>query len=161
MIAALKATGYVGNYNTTDITMDGYDVRVSRPVFKMPGGDVQLGLGTDYRRTSYSQLPNAAVAHAEILFDDDQPSFNLNRKNIGGFAELSMPISKQIEVNAAARYDAFTGVTDSLNQKTTGDEQSAGTYKLSARFQPSNSMMFRAAWVQALRHHPCLLLRNH
>ncbi len=146
MITALKDTQFTGTYNTTDIKMHGIDGRASREVFKLGGGSAQLGIGADYRQTSYTQRANQAVAHAEILFDDPQPEFDLKRSNAGAYAELLMPFSKQIEITTSARYDSISKITDGLNGVTTGNDQSAGTYKVSARYQPQKSMLFRAAF---------------
>jgi iron complex outermembrane receptor protein len=146
MIDALKATQFVGNYNTTNIKMNSVDAHGSREVFKLGGGMAQLGIGGDLRQSKYKQTANQAVAHSEILFDSDQPEFDLSRPSKGAFAELLMPISKQLEVTGAVRYDSVGKVTDGLSNQTFGTDQSAGTYKLSARFQPASNLMFRAAY---------------
>ena len=146
MIAALKGTQFSGVYNTTDIKMHGIDGRASRELFKLGGGNAQIGVGADYRTTSYTQKANPAVANAEILFDDPQPEFDMKRANSGAFAELLMPVNKQLEVTTSLRYDTVSKITDSLNGVVTGNDQSASTYKVSARFQPQKSMLFRGAY---------------
>ena len=146
MIAALKGTQFSGVYNTTDIKMHGIDGRASRELFKLGGGNAQIGVGADYRTTSYTQKANPAVANAEILFDDPQPEFDMKRANSGAFAELLMPVNKQLEVTTSLRYDTVSKITDSLNGVVTGNDQSASTYKVSARFQAQKSMLFRGAY---------------
>lgn len=146
MVNALKATQYAGNYNTTSIKMNGLDARASRELFSLPGGAAQLGVGGDYRQAKYSQYANNSVSHSEILFDDDQPVFDLSRSNVGGFAEIVMPVSKMLELTGALRYDTYSSVTDSLNSQIFGTAQGASTYKMSARFQPANHLLFRAAY---------------
>lgn len=146
MVSALNATGYSGNYNTTDIKMSGFDARGSRELFKLDGGAAQLGVGVDYRKTSYTQSANQAVAHSEILFDDDQPEFDLSRQNAGAYAELLMPFSKQLEMTTSLRYDSVSKVEDSMNKKSAGEDQSASTFKISGRYQPSKEVLFRAAY---------------
>jgi iron complex outermembrane receptor protein len=146
MISALKDTQFSGTYNTTEIKLHGIDGRASREVFKLGGGNAQLGIGADYRTTSFTQKANPAVANAEILFDDPQPEYDLKRSNSGTFAELLMPFSKQLEVTTSVRYDSVSKITDSLQGVSTGSDQSASTYKLSARYQPQKSMLFRAAY---------------
>ena len=146
MIDALKATQFTGNYNTTAIKMNGIDAHGSREVFKLDGGMAQLGVGADYRISKYAQYANPAVAHSEILFDSDQPSFDLSRSSAGAFAELLMPVTKQVEITGAVRYDTVGKVSDGLSNQTFGSDQSASTYKLSARYQPASNLMFRAAY---------------
>ncbi len=146
MVAALNATGYVGNYNSVVIKMNGWDGRGSRELFAVGGGKAAIAVGADWRETKYTQSGNPAVSHSEILFDSDQDSFDLKRENMGAFSELVVPLTKQLEVNAAVRYDKITGVKDSIAKKTFGSDQSASTYKVSARFQPTKTMLFRAAY---------------
>jgi iron complex outermembrane receptor protein len=146
MVAALNATGYVGNYSNTVIKMTGWDGRGSRELFATGGGKAAIAIGADWRETQYTQSGNPAVSHAEILFDDEQPSFDLKRQNMGAFSELVVPLTKELEVNGAVRYDRITGVDDSIGNKKYGETQSASTYKVSARYQPTKSMLFRAAY---------------
>jgi iron complex outermembrane receptor protein len=146
MVQALNATGYVGNYSNTVIKMTGWDGRGSRELFATGGGKAAIAVGADWRETKYTQSGNPAVSHSEILFDDDQPSFDLKRQNMGAFSELVVPLTKELEVNGAIRYDKITGVDDSISKQKFGGDQSASTYKVSARFQPTKTMLFRAAY---------------
>ncbi len=146
MVSALKATQYAGNYKNTEIEMKGADIRGSHDLFSMPAGTAQLGVGADFRTTSYSETPNPAVSHSEILFDDDQPSFDFRRHNAGAYAELLVPVIKDLEVTGSVRYDQISKLTDTLHSTTMGHNQSASTYKISARWQPTKSMLFRAAY---------------
>ncbi len=151
MIDALKATGFSGNYNTTTIEMKGADARASREMFSMAGGKASLGVGADFRTTSYSEIGNPAVSHSEILFDSDQPSFDYSRKNAGAYAEMLLPVIKNLDITGSLRYDTIGKIDDRLNNVTVGKNQHATTYKLSARFQPSKEMLFRAAYGTGFR----------
>lgn len=148
---ALRATGFVGNYNTTTIKMTGAQANASREVFTLAGGAAMLGLGADARKTSYTQKANPAVANAEILFDDPQTEYDMSRKSAGAFAELVMPVTRSFEVSAAARYDKVSGVD---NAKTGGDlglSQDASTFKLSAKFTPVKEWVTRASYGTGFR----------
>jgi iron complex outermembrane receptor protein len=146
MVQALKDTQYTGNYSNTEIEMKGIDARASRELFSMPAGKAQLGIGADFRTTSYSESGNPAVSHSEILFDSDIPSFAYNRKNAGTFAELLVPVIKNLDITGSVRYDSVSKIEDELNNVDVGKNQHATTYKISARFQPTKEMLFRAAY---------------
>lgn len=146
MVSALNATQYTGEYNTTDIKMTGFDARGSREVFKLGGGAAQLGIGGDYRTTRFTQTANKSVANAEILFDDPQPEYDMERKNYGAYAELLMPFSKKFELTTSLRYDTIGGVEDGMKRAKVGTENSASTYKVSGRYQPATNLLFRAAY---------------
>ncbi len=144
-LEALRKTGFVGTYNTTDIKMVGVDARASRELFKLGGGNASLGLGLDARRTSYKVAANPAVANAEILFDDPQPEYDLSRRNAGLFGELLMPITKELEITGGVRYDSVTGVEDGRSKTTFGSTQDATTFKLSGKFKPMSTLLFRGS----------------
>lgn len=145
MLSALNGTQFVGNYNTVDISMAGVDARASRPLFSMGGGDAMLGLGVEARKTGYKQTANPAVANAEILFDDPQPEFDLSRRSAGLFTELMLPITNKMELTGSVRYDRFSGVDDGRSGQSYGSNQSATTYKVHGRFQPSSALLLRGS----------------
>ncbi len=150
-LAALRGTQWIGTYNTTDIQMSGVDARASREVFKLGGGAAMLGLGADFRKTSYKVTANKEVANAEILFDDPQPEYDLNRKNAGVFAELVMPVIKGLELTAGARFDSISGVEDKIAKKSFGSTETATTYKLSGRYQLGKAAVFRGSYGTGFR----------
>ncbi len=150
-LAALNATQYTGNYNTTDIKMVGFDANAQRSLFKMAGGDAVVSLGADSRKTGYKVTANPAVANAEILFDDPQPEYDLSRTNAGIYAEMSLPFSKSIEGQVAARYDQISGVTDAAHNTKFGKTESAGTFKASAKWRATDSVLVRASYGTGFR----------
>ena len=151
MVQALKDTQYTGNYSTTEIEMKGVDARASRELFSLPAGKAQLGVGADFRTTSYSEKGDPAVSHSEILFDSDQSSFDFSRKNAGAYAELLVPVIKDLEVTGSLRYDSVSKIDDKLNNVDVGKNQHGTTYKVSARYQPTKQLLFRGAYGTGFR----------
>jgi iron complex outermembrane receptor protein len=150
-LAALNATQFKGTYNTTDIKMIGADLRGSREIFKIGSGAASLGLGADFRETGYKVTANPAVANAEILFDDPQPEYDLKRKSAGAFAELLVPLTQDLEVTGGARFDSISGVDDARSGKKFGSTQTASTFKLSSRYQPTKDMLVRGSYGTGFR----------
>lgn len=150
-LAALNATQFTGTYNTTDIKMIGADLRGSREIFKIGSGAASLGLGVDFRETGYKVTANPAVANAEILFDDPQPEYDLTRKSAGAFAELLIPVTKDLEVTGGARFDSISGVDDAKSGRKFGSTQTASTFKLSSRYQPTKNMLVRGSYGTGFR----------
>ena len=150
-LTALQATQYVGNYNTTNIDMVAADARASREVFKLGGGMASLGLGADFRNTGYKVTANKAVANAEILFDDPQAEYNLKRSNSGAFAELFMPVMKNLEFTGGVRFDSITGIDDKTSGKKFGSTRDATTYKLSGKFTPTSQVILRGSYGTGFR----------
>ncbi len=151
MLAALNATQFTGTYNTADIGMVGWDLRGSRDLFAMGGGQARLGLGLDARKTGYKLVANPEVNNAQILFDDPQPEYDLSRKSAGLFAELVMPVTKQFELTGSMRYDNISSVDDARRGRTFGSAQDATTFKLSGRLQPMKTLVLRGSFGTGFR----------
>ncbi len=151
MVEALKGTGYVGNYSNTEIELKGVEARASRDLFSLPAGKAMLGVGADYRSNGYSEIGNPAVAHSEILFESDQSAFSYKRNSGGAFAELVTPVIKDLDVTTSIRYDTVGKITDRLLGGSVGKDQSATTYKVSARYQPIKELLLRGAFGTGFR----------
>lgn len=135
-----------GSVRTASTTLTGLDVRASRDLYRMPAGQLSLGLGADLRQYEYKNTPSAASVAGEIYNFAAPNQYDLKRKSGGMFGELLIPVLKNLEVNAAVRYDFIKPVTDSFNKKTVGDDLKASTYKISARFQVLPTLLFRSSY---------------
>ncbi len=144
-LAALNATQFKGLYSTQTIKMTAFDVRGSRELFKLSGGTAQLGLGFDYRDTKFTTEYSSTAKNADILFDDPQLNNGYRRSTKGAFAELVMPITKELEVTGSLRYDSIGGVENATTKTTFGTTKSAATYKVSGKFTPMKNLLFRGA----------------
>jgi iron complex outermembrane receptor protein len=150
-LAALKATGFTGNYNTTDIKMTAWDGNAQRPLFRLGGGEAVLSVGFDMLKFDYKLAANPAVANAEILFDDPQPEFSLSRKTWGAYSEMLLPISKTLEATAGVRFDSIGGTSDSRNGGKVSDSETATTFKLGGKWQATPAMLLRASYGTGFR----------
>ncbi|WBS04154.1 TonB-dependent receptor [Pseudoduganella sp. SL102] len=141
----LLGTGFSGLGQTQTVIMKGWDARGSREAFTLPGGAAMLGVGVDYRDTNYHMAYEKVAANAEILTESGGVDSGYHRANAGAYAELMMPLTKALEMTASARYDRIGAVKDNVGGKTYGDTESANTWKLSAKYSATKSLMFRAA----------------
>lgn len=145
MVAALMGTQYLGNYSSQKITMKAIDARASRAVFSLGGGSAMLGVGADFRTTSYATNYAEVAKTGAILFDDQQVNNGYKRSNGGAYAELVMPFTKELEITSSGRYDRVGGVKNDTDGVTYGKNEGAATYKLSGRWTPSKMLLVRAA----------------
>ena len=122
------------------------DVRASHELFDLPGGAMQLGIGADYRETHYEQTPSSAATEGAIYNFNASPAYDMTRDSYGAFAEVLAPLTKQIELSVAARYDSISAIDNAITKRTVGDEQSKSTYKVSMRFQPTQALLFRGSY---------------
>jgi iron complex outermembrane receptor protein len=126
----IAADGMHNRHSQT--TMAGVDVTVSRPLMKLAGGDMALAIGADMHRDTYDDTKldqAAAVTYAKSVPAHGEASRNLT----GLMAELDIPITKELDLDAAVRADRFSDVGTTVNPK------------ISFRYQPNTFLMFRGS----------------
>ena len=144
-LKAASATGvelYSGTYTTT-----GADFTTSGPLFQLPGGTVQAAFGLDYRKEEYKFAgdPRTNVSTADSLifnvpFDNALATAGtLSRTVKAVFAELQIPVWKNLDLNVAARRDDYTGFGSTTNPKIT------------LRFAPAERLLFRGSYSTGFR----------
>ncbi len=146
--------------------LDVFSAHASREIFALPGGNAALGLGADYTIQHYDDQPskiligpgpgNPGWTDTVIGGGTGSQPLNAKRSNWGSYAELQMPVIRNLDLTASARYDSYEAV-DKRNVSydangnvspagKQGNDVSKATYKLSARWQPSRQMMLRASY---------------
>lgn len=98
--------------STTD--MDSINFVASRPVFSLPGGDAQLGLGGEFRYEATNDPALNPVNDAQGLGNARTEG---NRTVASAFAELGLPVTDQIEVNVSGRYDHYSDFGGNFSPK--------------------------------------------
>jgi iron complex outermembrane receptor protein len=153
--AALAKTIYHGPGNTDKTVLKGISLKASRPLFDLPAGEVLFGSGLDFRQyhfTSeiadvYRHYDAASDSYISLLLNESaQQPYDLERDTAGVFGELIVPVTDQLELNGAVRYDSIGKVRDNLASKDVNGNESDVTYKTSFRFQPSRNLMFRGSY---------------
>jgi iron complex outermembrane receptor protein len=144
-LAALKAVSadgavlYGGKYQVTQ-----FDGSVSGSLFDLPGGPVQLAVGVDYRRETYSFNGSGAGAINSpeifnVAFDNINALTPKHRTVKAAYAELSVPVFEPLTITFAGRVDDYTGFGSTWNPK------------ISAKFKPVDWLMFRASYNTGFR----------
>ena len=138
-VSARGATLYGGRYEVTQ-----FDGSVSGRLFALPGGTVQVALGVDYRRETYTF--NGSTSGANNAPDIFQAAFdNINalprasRTVKAAYAEIAIPIFKPLEITFAGRIDDYTGFGTTTNPKVT------------AKFRPVDWLLFRGSYNTGFR----------
>jgi len=138
-ISAKGVTLYGGKYEVKQL-----DASISGSLFELPGGSVQVALGVDYRRETYSFNGSpAAVTGTPDIFNVAFDNINaLTPKNrdvkISGVPVL-FPIFDMLEVTGAVRLDDYTGFGSTINPK------------ISAKFRPVDWFMVRGSYNTGFR----------
>ncbi|APA70979.1 TonB-dependent receptor [Janthinobacterium sp. 1_2014MBL_MicDiv] len=144
--AQVAGAQFVGSVRTASTTMRGLDTHGSRELFDLPGGKASLGIGGDYRTYTYEQSPGSNATGDDIYSFNTKAAYDMSRDTYGAFVELLAPLTKSFEMTVGGRHDAVKAIDDKLNHKTVGKKDSANTYKVSARWQPVQTVLIRGSY---------------
>jgi len=108
----------IGLAKTGAGTATGIDARFNRDLFEMEGGRVALSIGGELRKEGYNTDTNDVVVN-------NVPSAGLSPYHVDGasrtvsalMAELLFPVTKKLELQAAARYDQYSDFGKTFNPK--------------------------------------------
>ncbi|RZJ40869.1 MAG: TonB-dependent receptor, partial [Brevundimonas sp.] len=123
-------------------TMDSLDFKASKAIARLAGGDLALAFGGELRREKQNYHQSDALKQDLILGETTQgpdSDFGKSRKISAGFAEISAPLTKQLELQAAIRYEHY--------QVSGG----AASPKLGLRYVPSPELLLRASVGRGFR----------
>ncbi len=129
------ATNY--NSDTFNSKLDGYgvDLKGSGDIAKLPAGSMALALGVQYGHETLAQNPNPILQTGDVSgYGGNFLPIDNSRTAWAVFGELNIPIVKNLEANVAVRYDHYNDFGSTTNPK------------VSLRWQPMPSLLFRAAW---------------
>jgi iron complex outermembrane recepter protein len=138
-ISAEGVTLYGGQYETRQ-----FDASISGELFDLPGGAVQVALGADYRKETYSFNGSPAAVNGQpdifnVAFDNVNALTPKDRTVKAIYGELSLPIFDMLEVTGAVRLDDYSGFGTTINPK------------VSVKFRPVDWMMFRGSYNTGFR----------
>jgi iron complex outermembrane receptor protein len=138
-VSAEGTTLYGGKYEVKQ-----FDASVAGSLFALPGGDVQIAVGVDYRRETYSfNGSDAAVLGTPDIFNAAFDNINAltpkHRTVKAVYGEIGIPIFDELEVTAAVRADDYSGFGTTVNPKVT------------AKFRPVDWLMFRGSYNTGFR----------
>ena len=84
-----------------------FDLKTSTEFGNLPGGPIGLAAGIEYRREDRSVTPDVLKTTGEIV-GYGNASANSKRDLTGVFAELNLPVWKNVEVQLAGRSDQYS-----------------------------------------------------
>ena len=134
LVAGLR----VNPVRTGESEMKAFDVKVSGAVAKLPAGDLGLAVGAERREESVVDRPDPLSAAGQIIGSGGTAAAG-DRTAEGYFAELSVPIFRNLEAQVAVRHERYSDYGTSTVPK----------YALAWRVTPN--MMFRGGYSEGFR----------
>lgn len=137
---AVQAAKFVGSTIGINTKTVGGDAKITGPAFNAPGGEAMYAAGIQYQKYELERNPSSALASGDIAgLGGAQLALTKDRSNTAGFGELSIPLSKSLELNTSARHDNYS------------DFGGADTYKANARWKASDTAVVRASMGTGFR----------
>jgi iron complex outermembrane receptor protein len=119
-------------------TLTFIDTKASTEIGTLPGGPIGLALGIEFRKEELEDRPADAARNGEIL-GQGITAVDADRDNLALYGELALPLTKQLEMQAALRYDDYSDYGTSL------------TPKVGVKFKATPELLFRANWGRGFR----------
>lgn len=92
------------------------DLKGSREIGRLDGGGIGLAVGAELRRETRKATPDADKLTGEVL-GFGAASAEGSRSVATLYSEVSLPLTKALEVQAAARFDRYSDYGNSFNPK--------------------------------------------
>lgn len=119
-------------------TIRQYDGSISGDLFKLPAGSVSFAVGFEERRETYQMKVNPLVS--SIWQAPSDSDFGKRSRDVNGlYAELLVPLVKNLEATIALRRDKYSDFGSTTNPK------------YSLRYQPLPNLLFRASANEGFR----------
>lgn len=126
-------------------TVYGWDIRANGELFEFNDRMVLAAVGAEVRREEITDVPSLdsrSRFENEYLVDVFGFGSSLSeadRTQYGAFVELLVPVTEQIELSAAGRFDDYDDFGSSFNPK------------VGLTYSPVESLILRASWSTAFR----------
>ncbi|MEO9200401.1 MAG: TonB-dependent receptor [Antricoccus sp.] len=132
--AALSPT--ISNNASSKVTQ--IDAKASREIAQLPAGALSLAVGGEVRHESVSLQPTQGTDRGNII-GLGYSAYDGGRTVFAGYAELLAPVTKQVELSAALRYDHYS------------DAGSSTTPKLGVKYTPMRELALRGTYARGFR----------
>ena len=131
-MSLVESTKFYGRLQHGKTTMTQLDGSISGEVFQLPAGAVSMAVGLDLRKETYEFAQD--VDATKILLAPGNANQDRVSRNIKAvYAEMIVPVIKDLEVQLAVRRDDYSVIGATTNPK------------VSFRWQPSQNLMFRGS----------------
>ena len=130
--------GHAGFADTSHRIASG-DFTVTWDAFQMPAGPVPVVLGTEYRDEKFSQDFDTQQNAGNVDGSAGGQDIEGSRAVLAFYAETSLPITEDIEVSLAGRFDSYNDFGTTVNPK------------ISVGYRPTDTLLLRASYGEGFR----------
>ena len=145
VIALERTANFVGDVFHGTSKNYGARATASSEIYKLPAGPLALAFGVEARKEEFDQIMDPALESGDItgFGGPIKSTRDKDRKQWATYAELNIPIVKNLEADVALRYDHYSDFGNTTNPK------------VSLRWQPMNDpAAARLLWHRLLSTEP-------
>ncbi len=124
--------------NSADTRIEQLDLKANRELTQLDGGALGVALGVEARHESTELAPTTGTERGNII-GLGYSAYRGQRNAVAAYAELLAPVTKSVELSAAARADHFTDVGN------------AYTPKLGVKWTPLVNLALRSTYAHGFR----------
>ncbi len=114
------------------------DTKGSTELGSLPGGPIGMAVGAEFRKESLQDRPDPRSTAGDVLAQGSTATDG-ERDNFAAFVEFALPLTRQLEAQAALRYDDYSDFGTTLNPK------------VGLKFRPTPEVLLRANWGRGFR----------
>jgi iron complex outermembrane receptor protein len=138
--AQLDATQFIGDAYTTESSLTSFAPTLSRDLTELRAGPLALAIGAELRNEKFATKVAAPLQIGDTTqYGGSNLPVSKSRDVTSVFAELDVPVTKTLGVDAAVRYDDY---------ENTG---SKAVPKVSVRWQPIDRVLVRGSFGRGFR----------
>ena len=152
-LALLKQAELSGNNRASKTTLNAFDFSLSRELFAMAGGNAAIAAGLDIRKEEYLDGYSDIAGSGDIVGGSGNAGkVRGERKTTGIYAEVNLPVIKNLELNAAVRGDRYSGAKgESRDGAFSSPNLSSTSPKFSIRWTPVKEVLVRGSVGKGFR----------
>ena len=125
---------------TSEATVRGVDGKVTKELMEMAAGPLAIAIGFDHRKEEIDDRPAAVLSSGDVLGGGgNQPAWATSRDVTAFFAELNVPLFRNLEMQLAVRTDNYSDFGRSTNPK------------VAVRYTPTRALLLRASYSTGFR----------
>jgi iron complex outermembrane receptor protein len=124
----------------SEAKVTGFDGKLSKELMELRSGPLALAVGFDHRKEKIDDRPGATLSSGDVLGGGgNQPVWAKDRTVTALFAELSVPILRNLEAQLAVRTDDYSDFGRSTNPK------------VAIRWTPAKEILVRSSYSTGFR----------
>lgn len=116
--------------------LDSVDIKASRELFALPGGNLGVAVGSEYRKESLNNPSLSGTEDGSV--NSSYVAAKGDTKVYAFYGELAAPVLKTLELSGALRYDKY-------------DNFSSTTPKIGAKWTPVKEFALRSTYSEGFR----------